>query len=816
MSCPCDQTGAAFPVTSRPGLSRLAGPALDFLGCRRAMLHSIREFPAFKDWKARQGGDPGVMLIEFFAYVGHTVSLYNWAFSNESYLRTAFRPETASALGALIGYLPRPAMPARALLVGTASSAVTLEPGIRFRSGAFAGEAPQVFEVEKTAALHPEANAWTVVTPRRATLGAGAGTWSGDTLDFELEGFNIEVGDIVALELPAHSLGATTIGGIEDAAMADGRPVKRVTFSRAFSLPEQTLVDEIAVLKPGSEGGLFTLPSDPNALQFFILMPDPLPEYRTFDLDRVRSDLRAGQSVIVSFDGDHRAFRLAESRAILREISPARTLTSQTTVGSSTVTNTTTVPAVTVAVTRLTLDTDYNDPARRPPGAGAIAVVQHFERYIVRGGMVRAGRLAAEPVMAIWPGEALALQPGPDRRHLMPPGPTTIRRFILADTHGQAYAVEGSLDPAGRFLFEGRPDWTAPLMPPLRLYGNIIEARRGETRRAEVLGSGDAAQAGQSFALSKAPLAFLMDETGTASRGYRSSVTLRVNGVAWREVESFATSGPEDEVFAVRNDARGRPVVLTGDGRYGKRASTGAANVAADYIFGAGAAAPPAGSLNQIATPVAGLASVTNPMPGFGGADAEDIAQIRTNAPASALTLGRIVSLEDAEAMARSFPGVEAARAEWRWHPDVQTACIEILCVAPTEVAQALTARLRAMAEPGVRIVSTPAQKAPLALSMIVEIDERYIAADLRKAIRQRLTDPEDGLLTLAGLGIEGVLFRSRVFAEVLSVPGAKAVTALSHDGVPFVETGLRPPLNSYFSVAPSALVINGEAGVDG
>ena len=72
---------------------------------------------------------------------------------------------------------------------------------------------------------------------------------------------------------------------------------------------------------------------------------------------------------------------------------------------------------------------------------------------------------------------------------------------------------------------------------------------------------------------------------------------------------------------------------------------SGAGNIRADYRYGAGAAKPPAGSIWSIAKPTKGLLSVIGPVPARGGADAETADELRTSAPASALTLGRAVSL---------------------------------------------------------------------------------------------------------------------------------------------------------------------------
>ena len=50
---------------------------------------------------------------------------------------------------------------------------------------------------------------------------------------------------------------------------------------------------------------------------------------------------------------------------------------------------------------------------------------------------------------------------------------------------------------------------------PLRLLLNLVPVSRGKTVTGEVLGSGNAALARQSFTLSKSPLTYLRGERGS-------------------------------------------------------------------------------------------------------------------------------------------------------------------------------------------------------------------------------------------------------------------------------------------------------------
>jgi hypothetical protein len=181
-----------------------------------------------------------------------------------------------------------------------------------------------------------------------------------------------------------------------------------------------------------------------------------------------------------------------------------------------------------------------------------------------------------------------------------------------------------STTPTRLTLDAGVP-WTEPLAAPVALYGNVITASRGESVNGEWLGTGDASVPGQSFKLKKSPLTYLAAGPGLAS-------TLRVyaNGVQWTEAPSFFGIAGDARVYIVRENDDGESMVTFGDGVRGSRLATGS-GVIAYYRFGAGEAAPPAGSIKALAKPVPGLSSVRNPVAASGGEDAESSTRLRTS-----------------------------------------------------------------------------------------------------------------------------------------------------------------------------------------
>ena len=191
MSCPCDQFERPLPRIAA-GLSRLPRQDGTFPDYRSALLHGasvpnvthleadpfwaqrfLQErdrgglaaaLSALSRWRGRHPQDFGIMLCELWAYVCDVLSFYDEVLANESFVRTAVRGESVRRLLSLLGYVPRPAVAALVELstFATGRQAVALPAGTAFRSGAFDGHPPQVFETMHDAAIHPLLNEWSL------------------------------------------------------------------------------------------------------------------------------------------------------------------------------------------------------------------------------------------------------------------------------------------------------------------------------------------------------------------------------------------------------------------------------------------------------------------------------------------------------------------------------------------------------------------------------------------------------------------------------------------------------------------------------
>lgn len=198
------------------------------------------------------------------------------------------------------------------------------------------------------------------------------------------------------------------------------------------------------------------------------------------------------------------------------------------------------------------------------------------------------------------------------------------------------------------------------------IYGNVAYATEGETTTGEVLGSGDATQANQSFELSKTPLTYI--PTATVSGG-ESTLKITVNDVEWTEVSSLYDRDSDEHVYVTRLADDGKVTVMFGDGQSGARLPTGQDNVKATYRKGTGVdGLLKAEQLSLLITRPLGVKSVINPEATEGAADPQVLEDARENAPTTVLTLERVVSLQDYEDFARNFSGIAKALATWTWN----------------------------------------------------------------------------------------------------------------------------------------------------
>ncbi len=807
--CPCDNFVHPLPLAIGAGLQSLPRQIAIFPQYRRAMLSALRaekvqlidmanqlvEREPLASWRATGKDDLGLMLLEMWAYLCDSVSFYDEVLANEAYLRTSNLRSHLRQSVALLSYLPRPAVGSVVYLAAFADGRlpVQLPPGTAFLSGAFNGNPPQVFELDDTAQIHPLTNRWQILPPHEGEVLAA----NPDSLLVLPRGEIKEDDRLLLIEQRERTRmskqknrkqnaiiqnQAVIVKTVEKYTGQDQQHYTRILLTRPTKLAAGTQLKGLRLLRPTQSALVGEVGT--NSISFNTLLPE----------------IKPGDYILLSSATEGRWFRVQAVSEVNKQATQSSTMTING--------NAFNLPGVTIRVTQLTLDTAINSPARKA-STSPVWATSWSSRLTVHYGMQPAAVVVDEAKIFLTHSDLLQLA-----GTVEPPIPeTSPEQFLLQDKNTVGAKVRGRIDYGEKQIFLGDGvHWQPALVNPVEAFGNVVQASRGESVKAEILGSGDASVASQIFKLKKKPLTYQLSPTAENSTGLKSTLSVYVNNFRWSEVESFFGKKEYDKVYIIRQNDAGESEVIFGDGIRGERVPTGTNNVVANYRFGAEAAVPPAGAVNQISKPAKGLQSVKNVLPAFGGEDAEPIETMRAYAPRSALVLGRVVSLQDMEALAGSFPGVRAVKTEWRWNEALLTAAAHVFYIGAAGIAESLTRRLRNMADPSMLIVVVNAQAVPTTISLNVQINPNYLPEDVLKRLRPALLDKQSGLLAPENIGIGQPLFRSRIFGAILSVEGTASVEGISVNGRGFHSYGISPGAGRYYDVEAGNLIINGIA----
>ncbi|MFO1434156.1 MAG: putative baseplate assembly protein [Candidatus Competibacteraceae bacterium] len=307
------------------------------------------------------------------------------------------------------------------------------------------------------------------------------------------------------------------------------------------------------------------------------------------------------------------------------------------------------------------------------------------------------------------------------------------------------------------------------------LNANVALATHGESVR-EILGSGDAIQPFQQFTLRQPPLTHVSADTPSGSR---TTLEVRVNELLWQEVPNFYGHSPDERIYVTRTDAAGNTTVLFGDGNTGARLPTGQNNVQANYRKGIGLSGLlQPNQLSQLMTRPLGVRAVTNPFAAAGAAEQESPTEIRCNAPLTALTLDRIVSLQDYEDFTNAFAGITKALATWTWIGERRGVFITVAGAngaAVTDDSLLYRNLLDAIAKvgnPGVPVVVRSYEERLFRLEAAIKVQSDYRPDLVLAAVEQTLRER----FSFAARAFGQPVSQSEVIAVMQNVPGVQAV----------------------------------------
>lgn len=786
----------------------------------------------------RRTDDPAIALLDAWAVVGDVVTFYQERIANEGFLRTATERRSVLELARAIGYELNPGVSAAAYLAFTVDEAdgapaeAVIPRGTQVLSVPSAqGELPQTFE---TGAEFTARRAWNALVPRPsrpqvlATDAASAylaGTATG-----------LKAGDRLLLL----TAGAPELKRVA-AVVADRNADRTVVTFTDGATPPAAAVDDLesAVFDPAE--AVHPLTRDEVAARIYdkLWTESDLQAFldqQGWDADTVLAyvdDLRAAGTASAS-----EVHALRETVACFGYNAPRWALLPVTaTEESGDVTERGGYPDSWDDGTRTVWEDSQGDALEggvdlylervvaglvpdgwlvlAAPGVSARAyriadAVETARTDYALSGKVTALTLrdadgtvltnadrptgfCVSTTVAHTASEALALAGLPEAVDLAGAEEVWLDRLVLGLAPGQTVVVRGEETGAGgREISElavldeiahggGRTRlvFTAALAhsfvrDTVTINANVVFADHGETVSGEVLGSGDGARTHQTFTLKAPPLTHVSAATPS---GAESTLTVRVDGVAWEAQASLYGLDGSSRSYVVRIGDDQSARVIFGDGKSGARLVTGSENVTATYRTGIGSDGEvPADSLTLLKTRPFGIRAVTNPLPASGADDPETLADLRVNAPLTVKTLDRVVSLQDYEDFARAFAGIGKARADLLWDGEREHLYLTVADADGDAVASLLAENLRdaieAARDPLYEFTLGSYRHLAFSLAAELVVDAAYVWDDVAAAARTALIDA----FSFAERRFAQPVTAAEVAALLHTVPGVVAV----------------------------------------
>jgi predicted phage baseplate assembly protein len=767
-----------FPaaIANRPALPRIGYRIGTYADVREALLRWRDTTPELVAWTHRGADDPGVALLEGSALLVDILAFYQELYANECFLRTATWRDSVAELVRLTGYRLAPAIGGTATLAARVlgDTPVTLPAGLAVTAPLESGPTATLETTEELVA-----EPWLSEVPIYG-VGSPPPLWRTTAtvaIDGEIE---LRVGDRLLVAewlVPDTLLQSPAIVVAAEVRRSLGRTIVAIRGQLNLQFETQQLV-AFRLGRSHRHFGHNAPPHWSNAdgvqdTEFERAFADATAP----SIDRLGSteipldsnvEIATGSTVVCSAWVTGNLYTL-HARSVI-----------------SAVTRSLTWGPMTAAVTVLGLDREVE-----PIEGYTHYDIRAFDIHEVRGGpwTVTAAPTPSATALHCYATAAEAALLA-DRRLLcvVPDAAEPVEVRVVLDDAADPYTRRlRAVTVTGEVDLPAAATWDAPVA---RLHGNVVDATEGATQREVVLGNGDARRSWQSFRLPKAPLTYLRD----AATGRAPELTLYVDGRAWRRVETLVDAGPTDEVYVVREDARGDSHVTAGDGTTGRRFPSGVGNVAARYRAGAGSHGPlRAGGAARSTKRIAGLDRFELPGVVAGGDPPESAEVARRAAPARLQSLGRLVSLADYEAEALALPGVEEAAARWDEADGVASIVVTVLMThgRAAELA-AVTAALRAADRcRGPRrhpIVVRAGAAEYVYLHLAVARDGAAREDDVRTAVAAALGvgGTTGGLFGTDGRRLGAPEYATRVLGVVQNVAGVRwaSVTAFGSLGV--------------------------------
>lgn len=755
----CEGLAAKTPVeiTNRPGLTAIAYRIGTHTKFKQSLLSQLSssEQPALAGLKTREDNDPSIVLLDAWATVADVLTFYQERIANESYLRTATERRSLLEQARLIGYELRPGVAADTYLVFTLEDApgaprqTTIDAGNKVQSFPGPGEKAQTFETIEKIEARVE---WNAIKPQLTILQELSVNM--DTIWLKGTDFNLRKGDMLLIVAKSDSGLKAAIRRLKnvDLDMED----KRTMVTLEVFSDQDVAVSKIAL----SVSGVYALrvksaPFGHNAPYMIKVTPGtgevtrsewPLDnlDNRKLALDAVHDGIQMNSLVVISSDNSGTIYKVTQIQTI-----------SRASYGMG------------ARVTQLTLNADWTKADWTLSNLRTIAVLAQIELLTL---IEKPWEIAVEKDVIQLDRQYEGLKKG---QQIIVSG-----KIVGGDDKraNEVAIIEEIVQSEGRtklILHENMVN--TYVRDTVTINANVARATHGETVQ-EVLGSGDAGQSYQRFALRQPPLTHV---SGTTPSGAESTLQVRVNDLLWKEVPSLYGRGPNEHIYVTRTNDDGKTTIQFGDGVTGARLPAGQENVRAVYRKGIGLEGlVKGGQLTTLMTRPLGVKGVSNLLPATGAADRESLDDARRNAPHTVLTLERAVSLQDYEDFARAFAGIAKALATWTWDSRERGVFItaagpkgaEIESDSPTY--QNLMNALRKACDPYVNIRLKSYRKAFFRIKGRVSVLPEYLQEKVLGEVMQALRTYFSFDARMFGQPV----MMSEVITVIQGVPGVEAV----------------------------------------
>jgi hypothetical protein len=238
--------------------------------------------------------------------------------------------------------------------------------------------------------------------------------------------------------------------------------------------------------------------------------------------------------------------------------------------------------------------------------------------------------------------------------------------------------------------------------------------------------------------------------------------------------------------FTVEVQDDGRTRLRFGDGRYGRRPEPDTI-FSATYRVGNGAAGNVGARAiaHLVMTPALAVDEIYNPIPAFGGIDAEDVEAARRDAPYAFRTQKRAVTAVDYAAAAEQRADVQRAAATFRWTGSWHTVFVSADRAGGGDIDPRFESRLRRHLEPvrmaGYDLEVDAPRFVALDVALHLCVKRGYFRSDVLKAVRDVLSS---GFTNIGGRGafhpdnftFGQSVYVSRLIAAAQSVDGVESV----------------------------------------